>query len=57
MNLPHKIKTDIEFIDGDGSARTDVAIYAEHLVCHPNKLIYIVDMFKNSMGINLEIIK
>ena len=56
MNLPTKVKTDKNFVDGDGSPRTDIAIYKHYLICHPNRLDFVIHMFKNNMGIVLEVI-
>ena len=54
MNIPDKIKTDVNFTNLDGSPRTDIAICKDHLVCHPDMLQQATDLFRTLMGLEIE---
>lgn len=57
MNIPDKIKVDINFVNLDGSARTDIGIYEKHLVCHPDMAQQAIDLFRTLIGHELELIE
>lgn len=56
MNIPSKLKLDPEFLDEKGLPGRDIAIYKDFIVCHPDHAQEIIELIKQLLKIDLEII-
>lgn len=54
MNLPKELRTSTKHVNEDGTPRTDILIFKDYLLCHPDFREQARKGFREMLGITLE---